>query len=226
MRKSPRIPVPEVDCRNFRLKKINQPEYRHMWLLLFWPVYWLRYPIVEWFNSVDRCHLIHCVLDEHIPFLEGFIVPYGLWLWIMLGLNLYMCFYDVEAFKKYTKFLILTLSASTLIFFIYPSYQDLRPAVFPRDNIFTRWVGMIYAADTCTNVMPSEHVIGSFAFWAGCLHCRTFRKKGRMVIITVLAVLTAISTVFLKQHSVLDVLGAVPVCLAAYWYCYGRNSCK
>ena len=32
------------------------------------------------------------------------------------------------------------------------------------------------------------------------------------------------STVFLKQHSVLDIVAALPVCLAAYYLTFGRRS--
>ena len=43
---------PQVDYRKFRLRNINTPEFRHLWLLLLWPVYWLRYPIIEAMNKL------------------------------------------------------------------------------------------------------------------------------------------------------------------------------
>lgn len=217
-----KLPAPQVDLRNFKLKRINEPQYKHLWLLLFWPIYWLRYPIVEAINTVDRCFLMHSVLDEHIPFCEIFVIPYGLWLAIMLGINLYMAFYDVDTFKKYTKFLIISISISTFIFLVFPTYQDLRPDQFPRDNIFTRLVGFIYAADTCTNVCPSEHVIGSFAYWAAAIHSERFKTPGRIAAVTAAALLTSISTLFLKQHSIIDVFAAIPICLIVYVICYGK----
>ena len=216
------LPAPQVDLRNFKLKKINEPQYKHLWLLLFWPIYWLRYPIVEAINTEERCFLMHTVLDEHIPFCELFIVPYGLWLAIMLGINLYMAFYDVDTFKKYTKFLIISISISTLTFLVFPTYQDLRPETFPRDNVFTRLVSFVYAADTNTNVCPSEHVIGSFAFWAAAINSKRFQTPGRITAVTIAAVLTSIATLFLKQHSVIDVIVAIPVCLIVYRICYGK----
>ena len=218
-----KLPTPQIDVRNFRLNKINEPQYRHLWMLLFWPIYWIRYPIVEFINPQERCFLVHSIIDEHIPFWELFIIPYGLWLTIMLAINLYMAFYDVDNFKKYTRFLMISFSISTLIFLVYPTYQDLRPVEFPRDNLFTRLVGAIYAADTNTNVCPSEHVIGSFAFWAAAIHSKWFRTPGRLTAVTVTAILTSISTLFLKQHSIIDVIAAIPVCLVVYWICYGKK---
>jgi len=57
------------------------------------------------------------------------------------------------------------MSLSTVIFLLWPSCQELRPAAFPRDNLFTRCVALLYASDTNTNVFPSEHAIGSAAVW-------------------------------------------------------------
>ena len=49
------FPKPQTDLRDFRLRKINQPQYRHLWWLLFWPVYLLRYFLIELFNPArDR----------------------------------------------------------------------------------------------------------------------------------------------------------------------------
>ena len=40
--------------------------------------------------------------------------------------------------------------------------------------------------------------------------------------ILVVAILICLSTVFVKQHSILDVLCALPVCALGWWLCYGR----
>ena len=37
------------------------------------------------------------------------------------------------------------------------------------------------------------------------------------------AILISISTVFLKQHSVIDIIVAVPICIIAYFICYRRK---
>ena len=43
----------------------------------------------------------------------------------------------------------------------------IRPGVFPRDNLFTRAVGLLYRIDTPTNVLPSMHVFNAILMWAG-----------------------------------------------------------
>lgn len=218
-----RLPAPCVDYRKFRFSKINTPEYRHLWFLLFWPIYWLRYPLIEALNTPDRCFPISCAIDGMIPFCEYFLIAYGLWMVCMLATAAYTLLYDVESFCKYSKFLIVAFSISTLTYLIWPTCQNLRPETFARDNIFTKIVGYMYAVDTNTNVCPSEHVIGSLAFLIAAIHTKSLRTPGKMAIITILSVVISLSTVFLKQHSFVDVMAAIPVCLVAYLIVYVRR---
>lgn len=220
------IQTPFIDYRGFRLKRINEPQYKHLWWLLFFPIYWLRYPLIENLNPASQYHPIYCPLDDVIPFLEWFIIPYALWMVSMIALSLYTLLYDVDAFKRYMKFLTISMSISTVIFLIYPSCQNLRPSVFPRDNLLTKLVAFLYSADTNTNVFPSEHAIGSIAVWAAALHTKGLRSPWKIAAISILMLLICFSTVFLKQHSILDVVVAIPICGLAYLICYQKTNRK
>lgn len=220
------VPSPVVDYRSFRLRRIREPQYRHLLWLLFFPIYWLRYPLIESLNPAAQYHPIYCPLDDLIPFSEWFIIPYTLWMVSMLALCLYTVLYDVEAFKKYMKFLAVSMSISTVIYFVYPSCQNLRPEVFPRDNLLTKCVAFLYGADTNTNVFPSEHAIGAIAVWVAALHTEKLRSPGKIAAIGILMLTICFSTVFLKQHSILDVAAAVPVCAVAYFLCYGKKAAR
>ena len=122
--------TPVTNYRNFRLKRINEPQYRHLWWLLFFPIYWLRYPLIENLNPATQYHAIYCPLDDWIPFQEWFIIPYMLWIVSIVALSLYTLLYDIDSFKWYMKFLTISMSISTVIYLIYPSCQNLRPAEF------------------------------------------------------------------------------------------------
>lgn len=218
------LPKPAVDYRNFRLSKINQEEYRHLWLLLLWPAYLVRYIIIENLNPAAQYYPIHCALDDAIPFHEGFLIPYVIWYGFIVGMHLYTMFYDVPAFRAYTKFMAISLTMSTCVFLLFSSCQNLRPVTFERDNVLTRVVQLIYSVDTNTNVFPSEHVIGSIAVLAAAIHTESLRTPKRITVIAVTAFFTSIATVFLKQHSVLDVIAAFPICIIAYWICYEKKA--
>ncbi|MBR3849801.1 MAG: phosphatase PAP2 family protein [Oscillospiraceae bacterium] len=219
---SPRF-APSVSYRGFRLRRINEPRFRHLWWLLFWPLYWLRYPVIEHMNPAERCHPIYCPLDDAIPFSEWFIIPYMLWMVCMVLLCLYLLFYDLEGFRRYSKFLLVSMSISTCVYLLYPSCQNLRPEVYPRENLLTDLVKILHVSDTNTNVFPSEHAIGSAAIFLAALRSKKLRAPLPLTLLTVFSVLTFLSTVFLKQHSVLDLIAALPVCAIAYFAAYRRK---
>ncbi len=219
-----KMPQPQVDYRNFRLSKINQDEYKHLKLLLFWPAYFLRYPIIETINTADRCFPVSCWLDDMIPFHESFLIAYQFWFVCLIGMTVYTLLYDVPSFKKYIQFLIISFSISTFVYLVFPTCQNLRPTQFERDNILTRLVGLMYQVDTNTNVCPSEHVIGAVAFFVAAINTKSLRSPGKITIFAVTSVIVSLSTVFLKQHSMVDVFAAIPVCMVAYWVCYGRKN--
>jgi len=159
-----------------------------------------------------------------IPFQEWFIIPYMLWMVSIVALSLYTLLYDVDSFKRYMKFLTVSMSISTVIFLVYPSCQNLRPEVMPRQNLLSKCVELLYTADTNTNVFPSEHAIGSIAVWLTTLRIRGLRSPGKAIAVSILMLLICLSTVFLKQHSILDVLAAVPVCALSWLLCRKKTA--
>ena len=220
--KSLKLPEPQVDLKGFRLSRLHESQYRHFYWLAFWPIYYLRYFIVEAINpSSAACHVMYTPLDDLIPLCEFFLIPYGLWMVFMLGMTFFTMIYDVDTFKRYMKFLTMTVTVSTTVFLIYPTCQNLRPESFERSNLFTWILGLMYQADTPTNVCPSEHVIGAIAMLAAACHCRYFKTPLRLTLTGISTVLICLSTLFLKQHSVLDLLYALPLCGAAWALCFG-----
>ena len=217
-----RIPAPETDFRQFQPQKLRTDEFRHLLLLLYWPAYGLMFLFVNWFYHPEAYHVVHCALDDRIPFCEFFLVAYLLWFVELTAMTLYALLYDVDTFRRYMKFIILTYSIALIAYIAFPTCQQLRPAAFARDNLFTRFVAGLYRLDPSNNVCPSTHVIGAlavlFAAW------RTPRRRGLAgrVCSLVVTILVCVSTVFLKQHSVLDVLAALPIALIGYFTCFHK----
>ena len=91
---------------------------------------------------------------------------------------------------------------------LFPSRQDLRPEVFPRENLLTELMAFIYSFDTSTGVCPSLHVaysMGIASTWLGDRRASPAFK----VFVTASAVVISLSTMFVKQHSAVDVIAAV-----------------
>lgn len=219
---------PVVDYRQFRLSKINHPQFSHLKLLLGWVVYFLLYFLTENLIPVEKCYVMHSKLDDMIPFCEAFVIPYVGWYLLVAGSLLYFALYNVDSFKRLQIFIIITQMVAMAIYILFPNMQDLRPVEFPRENLFSKAVAFLYYFDTNTNVCPSLHVaysLGIASVWCKEKSISTWWKS--FVVIAV--ILICLSTAFIKQHSVLDIFAALPVCLLAELVVYGsywRNRIK
>lgn len=205
-----------IDWKNFRLSRINSPEYNHLYLLLYWIIYLVAFQGLEhWTNR--EYNILHCFIDDYIPFNEYFVIPYLFWFVYMFSMSVYLVFFDRNCFIYYMKLIMITSAVACISYAVYPSALELRPTVFQRDNIFTEITKMIYDFDTSTNVCPSMHVTGSVVTMLVGLRTKTGRKRTWTVFHIVTTVLITLSTVFMKQHSVIDVFWALIVCCFAQW---------
>lgn len=205
---------PIVDYRHFRLSRLNEPQFSHLKLLAGWIVYFIMYFLTENLIPASSCHVMHCFIDDLIPFNEVFVIFYVSWYLLIVGSLLYFMLYNIEGFKNLSKYIIITQVVAMMVYIVYPSRQDLRPEVFADDNLLTQLVGLLYTADTNTGVCPSLHVaysLGIASVWIKekdvSIMVRTF--------VVVLAVLICLSTMFIKQHSAVDVIAALPLGLLA-----------
>lgn len=211
-----------IDYRGLSLKTITEPRYRHLLLLSGWLVYFLLYFLTENLIPPERCHPIHCALDDLIPFNELFLIFYGGWYALVAGALLRTLLYDAERFKKVQTFIMITQGVAMLCYILWPSRQDLRPEVFPRENFLTAIMAFIYEFDTSTGVCPSLHVAYSLGILSVGLKDDTISKPWKAAL-TVFVVMICVSVCFVKQHSALDVLAALPVCLLAEIILYGKD---
>lgn len=211
------------DYRDFRFSKLNTEKFAHVKLLLYWLFYGVMFFFVERIGTNRDWNIMYCSLDDYIPFCEVFLIPYLFWFVFLVGMILYTFFFEVPAFKKLMWYIIVTYTFTIIIYLIYPTAQELRPEVFPRDNVFTRFLEWFYTFDTNTNVNPSLHVIGSFAVMYAAWHSERFSSRGWKAAFTVTALLISISTVFVKQHSIIDVISGVLVCMFFYPFVYKRK---
>ena len=193
-----------------------------MLLLLFWPLFGLLFHFFENIYVPERWHIMHCALDDLIPFCEWFIIPYVLWFAYLVFGHAYTFFCDVPAFRRMMAFLIFTYVSALVIFLLFPTAQMMRPAVLPRDNALSRLVAFFYRIDTNTNVCPSLHVVGSMAMMLGLWDTPRFQQKKTLAraVSLVFTLLICFSTVFVKQHSLVDVLVGFLVCAIGYRLVY------
>lgn len=180
---------------------------------------------LPWFFYLEgldaNYHIIHCFLDDYIPFKEIFIIPYLIWYFYIILTCIYM-FFRSERGEFYRFAIALTggMTVAMIIFWIYPSCVDMRP-VIEDTNLLTHLILALHAIDTSTNVCPSIHVFNSVvacvALWRNpYLHNRKIFQFTNIL----LCVLICLSTVFLKQHSVLDIFWALVEYIIFYLVLY------
>ncbi|MDD2957830.1 MAG: phosphatase PAP2 family protein [Lachnospiraceae bacterium] len=197
-------------------------KYKHgLWIVAYMIFYMMGFFILE--NAGHRhYHVIHSWLDDQIPFCEYFIIPYLLW-FVYLAVGVCWFIFRNQNKREYYQ-LISVLAIGMTIFLvvscIYPNKQDLRPAVFANQNIFTQMVQLLYKGDTPTNILPSIHVFNSLVmFYAVNGSEQLKKKKGIRVFTGILTVSIVLSTMFLKQHSVVDVSLGILMSVALQMFC-------
>ena len=210
------------DYRGFSLKKLNEPRFAHLKLLGGWIVYFALYFITENLIPWERCTPIHCGLDDLIPFNEWFALFYVGWYVLVFGSLLYTLLFDVPRFRKIQIFIMITQAVAMVCYILWPTRQDLRPEVFPRENFLTSVMAFIYAFDTSTGVCPSLHVAYSLGILSAGLKDEALPAWGKGCL-TLFVVGVCLAVCFVKQHSALDVLAALPVGLLAEILVYGRD---
>lgn len=166
---------------------------------------------------------MHCVVDDLIPFCEVFIIPYLLW-FVYVALSLIFLFFQTECiddFYKCTAALVMGMTTSLIIYTFFPNAQDMRPTTFERENIFTNIISVVYAADTDTNVCPSIHVYNSVAIHVAIANSNYFKDKKYIKNSSlILCILICMSTLFLKQHSFIDLVCAIVLYIFYYTIIY------
>ena len=218
-----KLKKPVRDYRKFRLSALNEPNYQHLKLLSGWLVYFALYFATENLIPVSACHVIHCKIDDMIPFNEYFLLFYCWW-YVLIVISLgYFLLYDIRKFKELQVFIMITQAIAMFVYIVYPSVQLLRPAVMPHDNFLCSLMSFIYRFDTPTGVCPSLHVAYSIGIAAVWCNYRDASWRWKAFVVASVVVI-CISVVFVKQHSFIDVVAAIPVGMIAYVLVYGKHS--
>ena len=191
-------------------------KWPHAQYVLVLPAYLILFAIAEKLIVSDYW-VSYLPMDDSIPFCEWFIFPYVSWYLFMIVPGLILLFRDPEGFRRYMTLIGIGFSSALIFCLLSPNGQNLRPDPLPRSNFAAWLVSGIYAADTNTNVCPSMHVIGCYAVAYTAWKRLPKGRRGWLYPAIAMGVLISASTVFVKQHSVLDILVAIPWSVAAGW---------
>lgn len=211
--------------KNISLKDLMR-KYKHSWVLLYFLVYMVWFMYLEKRPYVKH-YLIYTKFDDYVPFNEYFVIPYLIWFGYIVVVMGYFFFTNASDFYKASIFLFGGMSFCLCIYTFTPNEQLLRPEVFAHDNIFVDLVKFIYEADSNANVCPSIHVLNSVAIFLAMFENDKIRKhKLLLTAAGILSVSICMSTVFIKQHSLVDVVCGTALAFTLYALIYKTNYSK
>lgn len=184
---------------------------------LFFPVFGIYYFFIQHIGLEYR--VIHISLDDKIPFVPAFVIPYILWYLYIPATLCYVWLKDKRGFRKQLWCLYPGMILCYVLFVLFPTTVDFRPAD-PGSGFFAFLCRIIYSTDNPVNVFPSLH-----CYEAVVAHLTTFTRGPLRhnlplrISSALLTVLICLSTVFVKQHSVLDVAAGTLLALLSFVVC-------
>ncbi len=190
--------------------------------LLYWPFHGLLYEALRIITADADVLIIESPLDAYVPFCEWFVIPYVSWYLCIALLTVFSIYKGKREFYRVNGLIIGCMVLPMIFCTLVPNGIDvaLRPnfETLGRDNILTSLVKLIYAADSPPrNVMPSMHVSVSFAMFFAVLRSKFFKKNYIFKTFSAIwAVMISLATVFIKQHSVLDVFAGIGTAILVF----------
>ena len=201
----------------------------HSLLLIAWLLEWTWYGILNHTQTAETSNIIYSTLDDKIPFCEYFIIPYVLWYAFIAVATFYTLAKSKKDFIHMSSMVYLGMFGSLIICTLYPSWHNLRPELSQlNDNIFTRLTLRLWEVDNPAVIFPSMHVLVAALITVALIKADCMKGKwGWKTAAVVYTILVSASTVFTKQHSILDVFFAfafvIPNTLLTYYVIYPKR---
>lgn len=156
-------------------------------------------------NASRGAYSLVCTLDEITPFLKIFIMPYIVWYPYIFLIMVYICFKNKKVYYKILFCLDVGFIVSYVMFYFFQTTVP-RPEILQND-ILSKLVQLIYASDKPFNCFPSLHVLTTYFVMKGLSMVDIDVKFKRYA--NIVGVLIILSTIFIKQHVIMDVIFAI-----------------
>lgn len=158
------------------------------------------YRLVQMMNPVGVN--LEIGLDKHIPLIPEFSVVYLLYIPMIIFV---FAFYWND-YKTYRSMSLMLIAVISIAIVIYSAFQTevFRPIIASTD-FFTRLTNTIYKYDMPNNTFPSLHVA-----LTSTISAFVYEKNTRVGMVLIpLTFLIILSTMFIKQHVFLDIIGGL-----------------
>lgn len=189
-------------------KKIEHylPNYAYVPLVIIFLMNQITYSGSKLITNHFYHYNISTFIDNWIPFLPIFIIVYLfafiIWLigYIVIARESKEVCYQIFSAELIAKFFCL------FFFFVFPT--TIKRPEFVASNIWESILLFVYWIDAPVNLFPSIHCLESWM----CFRGSTYLKKpsfGYKIFIFIWAILICSSTVLIKQHVFIDIVGGI-----------------
>lgn len=191
--------------------KIIKASFLPLVLILFQVIVFF---ITKWL-ALDVNVIINSKIDNAIPFLPYFIYFYVSWYLLLFIVPFIAFFKDKEVLKEYAILSVVTCILVGITYLVYPT--SIIRANFSVNNISSFLVDLMYKIDTpVRNCFPSAHCIYSFLFIYCVAKMKNIDNKYKSILIIISSLIVP-TTLFIKQHVFIDVVGAVIYTIVIYF---------
>ncbi len=188
-------------------------------LIMQCATYWLAQFIIK--RADFTLHTPSLPLDEHIPFVPLFLIPY-IGCFVHWAATFYLVYRTRNGCSRLFPAAMMGYIAAFAVFLIYPT-TIIRP-LEETEGVWAFIYGMVCAVDAPLNLFPSVHCMVAF-LCAACTHKAEGISRWYGYMSAIMCVIVCASTVLVKQHFILDVLGGV-VLGATSWHIGGIKRMK
>ncbi len=149
-------------------------------------------------------------IDDRIPLLPFFVFIYVLSYLFWIIAPIIVSFTGKENLKKYISTYLISCLIGFIMFTFFPSYMDREAEglleISNKSGLSNRLLSLIYKSDggeMAYNLFPSYHCLLSVTAFLG-VYKRNEINKGIKITFLISAILIILSTLFTKQHYIMD----------------------
>jgi len=191
-------------------------EYRHLLAVLTIALQGLIYLQITPLATQDSVQ-VNTSLDDLIPYLSWFVIFYVAWMPLLYIAFIYLGMTNRSLYWRTIIAYNAAVTVSNLIFILFPTSMP-RPEISGND-IFNMLVLFIYNHDQPVNCFPSIHCLTTYLLFISMIRHQLF-SVGMRVLFSVFFWSIIASTVFIKQHALVDVIGGILLAEMAYRVVY------
>lgn len=193
-----------IKAEEYSKKKLLKDNFVALSFLLTIPLLNISYFVLN--NSKRGVYNLVTDIDKAIPFMSIFVIPYVSWYAFVILTFMYLCIKDRDTYYKTLISYDIGMVVCYIIYFMFQTTVP-RPEVVGND-IFSRIVMLIYYYDEPFNCFPSIHVLSCYLMIKAINTSKAGNLVNRIIVFCV-ATSIILSTLFIKQHVVLDAFSAM-----------------